>query len=245
MYKQPIVSIIIATYNSGRTIRHTLESVRLQTFKDWECIIVDGLSKDNTIEIVNEYVNLDKRFNYVSEKDRGIYDAFNKGWRLAKGMWVSYLGSDDWLTEESFSNMKLTDLDDCVAVVSGAAYIVKSNKSIVVQNSVGWNGCHQAKLTRRSVLEQVGGFDENYRILADKDLYIRLRNMNFQVVNCSDVVAYFCMDGVSQKINTLWSRYKENIKIYSMDKNERHPYQKSLKILIISLLSRIKSKFFL
>ena len=90
-----MVSIIIATYNSEKTLRRALDSVLNQTYQDWECIVVDGASKDNTIEIVKEYVSKDTRFRYVSEPDHGIYDAFNKGWKMAKGEWVMYLGSDD------------------------------------------------------------------------------------------------------------------------------------------------------
>ncbi|HBV84011.1 MAG TPA: glycosyltransferase, partial [Lachnospiraceae bacterium] len=72
-----------------------MSSVLNQSFQGWECIIVDGASKDNTIEIMEEYCEKDARFRYVSEPDNGIYDAFNKGWRLAKGQWIQYLGSDD------------------------------------------------------------------------------------------------------------------------------------------------------
>ena len=94
------VSIIIATYNSERTIKRALESVMNQTYQNWECLVIDGNSKDKTIEIVNNFVKLDSRFRYISESDNGIYDAFNKGWQKAKGKWIYYLGSDDWLEED-------------------------------------------------------------------------------------------------------------------------------------------------
>ena len=95
-----MVSIIIATYNSGKTLRRALDSVLNQSYQDWECIVVDGASKDNTIAIVKEYVKKDSRFRYISEPDHGIYDAFNKGWKMAKGEWVMYLGSDDEYTKD-------------------------------------------------------------------------------------------------------------------------------------------------
>ena len=69
------VSIIIATYNSERTIKRALESVMNQTHQNWECLVIDGNSKDKTIEIVNNFVKLDSRFRYISESDNGIYDA--------------------------------------------------------------------------------------------------------------------------------------------------------------------------
>lgn len=79
------VSIIIATYNSERTIKRALESVMNQTYQNWECLVIDGNSKDKTIEIVNNFVKFDSRFRYISESDNGIYDAFNKGWQKASG----------------------------------------------------------------------------------------------------------------------------------------------------------------
>ncbi len=71
--------------------KRALDSVLNQSYQDWECIVVDGASKDNTIGIVKEYVSKDARFRYISEPDHGIYDAFNKGWKMAKGQWVMYL----------------------------------------------------------------------------------------------------------------------------------------------------------
>lgn len=72
------VSIVIATYNSKKTLRRALDSVKNQSYQDWECVIVDGASKDGTVEIIKEYKNKDFRFRYISEPDNGIYDAFNK-----------------------------------------------------------------------------------------------------------------------------------------------------------------------
>ena len=101
----PTASIVIATYNSAKTLRMSLESVLNQSFQDWECVIVDGASKDGTVEIIKEYSNKDARFRYISEPDNGIYDAFNKGWKMAKGEWVYYLGSDDLLMQDDLSNL--------------------------------------------------------------------------------------------------------------------------------------------
>ena len=136
----PKISIIIATYNSGRTLRAALESVHGQTFQNWECIIVDGASKDDTIDIVKEYCAKDSRFRYISEPDHGIYDAFNKGWRMAKGEWVHYLGSDDTLTPNGMS-VVAAELDDTYAIVTGNVYLhrvdgtVKEQQYKIIQNT--------------------------------------------------------------------------------------------------------------
>lgn len=81
----PLVTVIIATYNASATLQKALNSVLNQSFQDWECIIIDGASKDNTIDIVKQYCKKDIRFRYISEPNNGIYDAFNKGWKMARG----------------------------------------------------------------------------------------------------------------------------------------------------------------
>ena len=144
-----MVSIIIATYNSEKTLRRALDSVLNQTYQDWECIVVDGASKDNTIEIVKEYVSKDTRFRYVSEPDHGIYDAFNKGWKIAKGEWVMYLGSDDRLTQNGFTEVFEDDYPD-YDIISGDVFTEKIDGSVKPNISEGYAGCHQGKFARPS-----------------------------------------------------------------------------------------------
>lgn len=216
---KPVVSIIIATYNSEATLESALNSVLQQDFQNWECIVVDGASKDGTVKIIDSFEKRDSRFRHISEPDRGIYDAFNKGWKLAQGEWVHYLGSDDKLTKESFCEMLAYD-NTPYAVISGSAYIEKIDGSIKIQKSRGWIGCHQAKLTRKSVIEKLNGFDEKYRILADADLYFRIQNTGAQIKNYDGVVAYFASDGFSQSFKFFWKKYKESCLI---NKNNGHP----------------------
>lgn len=210
---QPQISIIIATYNSGKTLRRALDSVLNQTYQDWECIVVDGASKDNTIGIVTEYVSKDARFRYVSEPDHGIYDAFNKGWKMAKGEWVMYLGSDDRLTQNGFTEVFKDDYPD-YDIISGDVFIEKIDGSVKPNISEGYAGCHQGKFARPSLLERMNGFDEQYKILADKDLMVRMEKAGVKIFNSHHFVAYFIMDGASQKISNEWKRYKERVKIY-------------------------------
>lgn len=96
------ISIITVTYNSSKTLKDTLESVLKQTYKDYEHIIVDGLSKDNTMEIVKEYERkYDGKLRYISEKDTGLYDAMNKGIKMATGDIIGILNSDDIYAHEN------------------------------------------------------------------------------------------------------------------------------------------------
>ena len=93
------VSVITATWNSGKTLRTTLDSVLNQSYPDIEHIIVDGGSTDNTMEIIREYEpRYNGRLRYISEPDKGLYDAMNKGIRMATGEVVGILNSDDFYT---------------------------------------------------------------------------------------------------------------------------------------------------
>lgn len=241
--KEIQVSIIIATYNSEKTIRKAMDSVISQTFQEWECIVVDGLSKDKTIDIVNEYVKNDSRIRYISEKDNGIYDAFNKGWKLARGKWIHYLGSDDWLTKESFTNLLKEPIKNNVAIISGNCYCVKSPTIITPNISVQFNGCHQGKITRRSVIERLGGFDESYPILADSELIFKIKYSNYEVINVDSFVAYFSMNGVSQKISSIIKISKERIRLYkNYPKAQKHPYFITIKLAIKNLISNLKNQ---
>lgn len=233
-----LVSIIIATYNSERTIGRALESVVGQLFQNWECIVVDGKSKDSTINIVREYADRDNRIRYISEDDKGIYDAFNKGWKMATGEWIYYLGSDDWLTKESF----LSFFSDRKPV---SANIAMLNGSICRVSSNGknkWIGRgHQAKLTRKCVLSQFGGFNMDYKYLADAELLYRIKNAGFKVTDIDAPVAYYNYGGASERISHQWEIAKERLSFYKLNKKIKHRRLIVIWKFIIGVLSGIKT----
>lgn len=93
-------SLITVTFNSGQTIRNTFDSVLKQTYSDFEYILVDGSSKDNTLDLINEYVlKFNERLRWISEKDDGLYDAMNKGFSMATGDVIGIINSDDVLAD--------------------------------------------------------------------------------------------------------------------------------------------------
>lgn len=99
MSTTPFFSIVTASYNSEKTISDTITSVLNLDFKDFEYIIIDGNSSDNTLKIIQSFVPKFEAkgvpYKFISEKDKGIYDAWNKGIQLSSGEWISFLGSDD------------------------------------------------------------------------------------------------------------------------------------------------------
>ena len=236
-----LITIIIPTYNSGRTVGTALESVLNQTFQDWECIVVDGASKDDTIEIVKEYCDKDSRFRYISEIDHGIYDAFNKGWKMAKSPWVHYLGSDDTLTVDGMRDVAL-ELDEAYTIVTGDVYLHRLDGTIREQQYIGYFGCHQGVVMQRKAIEDLGGFDEQYHIMADYDLMVRNYKAGNNVKNVRSVVANFTVGGESQKLSSQWKKMMERYRINKRNNMKRFPFLSSLKILIIhSIINMYRS----
>lgn len=211
--ESPIVSIIIATYNSGKTLKETLKSVQSQVFQDWECIIVDGDSNDNTISIIEEIEHNDSRFRHISEPDRGVYDAFNKGWKNARGEWIYYLGSSDKVLKNGLYDLIKIDHPDA-AIVSGHVYGHKIDGTLKPGYSKGFRGGHQGKITRKSVIEKFGGFDERYKIVADEDLIRKIENSGLKIDNVNVFVAIFEVDGLSQSLSNAFVKYKELYNIF-------------------------------
>lgn len=231
-----MISIIIPTYNSGASINAALQSVKQQLFQDWECIVVDGASKDNTLDIVKSYCEDDTRFRYISEKDNGIYDAFNKGWKLAKGEWVYYLGSDDTLTEDGMA-VVAKELDNDFAVVTGDVNIIRGDGSVRPFISKGYLCCHQGVVMQRKVLEEANGFDEQYRIIADHDLLAKVEKAGKSIKNVHVFLANFSTAGASSKLSYQFKVMKETYRIDKKYGLIKYPFLNALYIFTYKCLS--------
>lgn len=197
----PKLSIIIATFNAAKTLNVALDSVLNQTFQDWECVIVDGASKDNTIEIVKSYTEFDSRIRYISEPDKGIYDAFNKGWKMAKGEWIYYLGADDEVLPEAFSKIFQSPIEDYDIVygdtIFDLGYKKKIVKSISPEKLKGQMVSHQSILMKKTAIDSLGGFDLQYRICGDFDLIQKAFSQSKLFLHISVTVAVFNCKGIS------------------------------------------------
>jgi len=179
------ISIITATYNSSRVIHDCINSIVTQKYKDIEHIIVDGGSTDETLSSVNSLNN--NSLVLVSEPDKGIYDAMNKGIKLATGDIIGFLNSDDFYANENvllnvaniFKENQL--LDGCYADlvytdqfdISKNIRYWKSCRFLPGLFSKGWCPPHQTFFVRRSVYEKFGYFDLNFSIASDVDLMMR------------------------------------------------------------------------
>ena len=188
------ISIITATYNSAATIQDTMESVLGQSHQDFEHIIVDGASADKTLDIVHAFEpRYAGRIHILSEPDRGIYDAMNKGMALATGDVVGLLNSDDFFTSQdilSAVNSAMAE-GDCDAVYGDIHYVNEEDLSKTVRYyyskifrpwlmRLGFMPAHPSFYCRRSCYETLPPtpngryFDTSFRVAADFDILLRL-----------------------------------------------------------------------
>ena len=183
------ISIITATFNSAATIRDTLESVKNQTYTNIEHIIVDGLSEDNTLSIVDEYPHIAR---VISEKDKGIYDAMNKGITTATGEIIGILNSDDFyinnnVIEKVVNTFKSKEVDSVYAnlnfIEPRSPYKITrywnagvfSRKNMI---SYGWQPPHPTFFVKKSSYDKLGLFNLNFKIAADYELLLRFLYKN-------------------------------------------------------------------
>lgn len=178
------VSIITAVFNRSDTIGHALQSVHSQSWKNIEHIVIDGGSTDGTVRIVESYRS--KISVFISEPDKGIYDALNKGLSNATGDVVGFMHSDDYFFDSDVVHrIALAFSDDSVDGIYGdLEYVSKDNINSVVRRwksgtylpsklARGWMPPHPTLYLRRTVFEKLGGFDTSYRIAADYEAILR------------------------------------------------------------------------
>ena len=183
-----MISIITATFNSAKTLKDTIQSVLRQTNKDFEYLIIDGGSTDETIDIVKSYESeFSGRLKWVSEKDQGIYDAMNKGIKMASGDVVGVLNSDDYFTSDDILQT-VADAFKCqeIDAIYGDIHFIRDGnpqKCIRYYSSrmfrpfwlrFGFMPAHPSFYCKREVFEKAGLYSLDYKIGADYEMMVRL-----------------------------------------------------------------------
>lgn len=200
MNQSLLISIITVTYNAENFVDKTLRSVSEQTYNNMEYLIVDGGSQDKTLEIVNKYSNNISKV--ISEKDRGIYDAMNKGLKIAHGDFVIFMGAGDVFYSENTIETVVKYMVDKDAVYYGNAMMMplhklhwgKFNK---IKLGIG-NICHQTIFYPRCVYSKYK-YDDRYRLFADYVLNISLFTTHkFRYV--PEIIAYYDIGGLSASL---------------------------------------------
>jgi len=179
----PKISIVIATFNADATLERCLDSIREQTYRNYEVLVADGVSIDRTLEILRKRAS--ELTLVISKKDRGIYDAWNKVVPRATGEWIFFLGSDDTLWDRDTLAKVAPTLETAVEnVVYGKVAILLPDGEILnfegePWEKIGWKFRHemtiphQGTFQRRSLFETHGLFDPSFRICGDYDFLLR------------------------------------------------------------------------
>lgn len=221
MVKLPSISIITATYNAAEYLPNLARSIREQTYGNVEWIVVDGASKDGTLDIIRQ--NEDVIDHWISEPDRGIYDAWNKGLGLASGEWICFLGADDFFWSPEVLEITAPVLAAAYPghrVVYGSLAIVNPGREVLYTLGEPWAAVrrrfqsvmslpHPGLMHHRLLFSEHGEFDTSYRIAGDYELLLReLRGGDAQYMN-GMIVAGMTLGGVSTTPTSSWTMLKE------------------------------------
>ncbi|WMI66629.1 glycosyltransferase family 2 protein [Aestuariibaculum sp. YM273] len=219
-----MLTIITASYNSEKTIKRTIDSLLNQTNTQFEYIIVDGNSTDTTVDIIQSFEEAFKTkgilYKWISEPDKGIYDAWNKGLKMATGNWISFLGSDDYYLDNAleiysrelnkFQNVDLDIIYSNVNVVSG-------NKTLkTISGKWSWsvfkgrmNIAHVGAFHSANYFEKYGFFDISYKIAGDYEMLLRAGHI-LKTLKVNEITAIMGAEGVSN--NNISKVLKETLR---------------------------------
>jgi glycosyltransferase len=220
------ISVVTATYNCEATLPETLASLKAQTHQDFEHVVVDGLSTDRTLQIVQSHA--DARTSVQSEKDRGIYDALNKGIARSTGDVIGFLHADDMYADPSvLADIAQAFSDPAVDAVYGDLdYVSRDDPTQVIRHwhsgeyraqslRSGWMPPHPTLYVRASVYRAVGAFDTQYRIAADYDSILRILLAARQAPTyLPRTLIHMRVGGASNRsLSNMWMKSKEDIRI--------------------------------
>jgi glycosyltransferase involved in cell wall biosynthesis len=224
----PLISIITVVYNGGATLEKTIRSVTRQIYPCWEYIIVDGGSRDGTLDIIHACKG--QITKYVSEPDKGVYDAMNKGIRMAGGEWILFLGSDDVFADEKvlaavFGDIDHTGCDLLYGNVISTSYKGPYDGEFTFEKLLSRNISHQAIFYKKSLFDRIGDYNLRYRAHADWDLNIRcFADKSIRVKYMDIIVAEFGAGGISSQHDVPFLRevlVPEKLRMLAVDGSSR------------------------
>lgn len=218
--RKPLISIITITYNASGELTPTMKSVKEQSFTDYEHLIVDGASKDNTLEIARSLGG--KSLRILSEPDKGLYDAMNKGLKMAKGRYVLFLNAGDAFHSPDTLSAYGREAENGADIIYADTVIVDKDRRVVAPRhlsaprilsfhsfSKGMLVCHQAFMVRKDLAPH---YDLHYRFSADYDWTVKClkRTKPGKCVNLNTVAIDYLSDGLTDKnkLKSLSERFK-------------------------------------
>ncbi len=215
----PLFSIITVTWNAATVIAPTLQSVQRQTSSDYEMLIIDGASTDNTLDIVRQTSIASMRI--FSEPDKGLYDAMNKGIARARGRYIMFLNAGDALADDTVLARLALLAAENPGVIYGQTQLVDAQRNVVGKRHLtapkrltadsflnGMVVCHQAFVARRDLVPQ---YDPQYRLSADYDWCIKvLKKSTANAYMGREPIISYLADGMTTRHHraSLWERYR-------------------------------------
>ena len=227
------VSIITITYNAENTIFNSLNSVFSQSHKNIEHIIIDGGSKDNTLKTCKNFPHISK---IVSEPDKGVYDAFNKGLKLATGDIIGFLNADDvFFNENSVQEIAKAFSENKTDIVYGNLDYINENGK-VIRNWISknyqkglvkkaWMPAHPTFYCKKEVYNRLGGYNDSFKIGGDFELCLRFLEVN-KVTSfyLNKKLVKMLIGGISNSgLKSKWTIYKEELRAFKINKINVNP----------------------
>ncbi len=202
------LSIISVNYNNAAGLQKTIESVVAQTFRNFEFIIIDGNSTDTSVDIIKRYAD---HLNYwISEPDKGTYHAMNKGIKIAKGEYCYFLNSGDYLFDSTVIERIFAEKADA-DIISGNVLKMRPNnkfrrvsspETISLHKLCIHSLPHQATLIKRSLFDEIGYYNESYKIVSDWEFFLKALSLHDKSYQHIDVdFSFFKLDGISSSLN--------------------------------------------
>jgi len=249
------ISIITVVLNNKNGLQATMDSVFAQTYKNYEYIVIDGGSTDGSCNVIKQHE--EKLHYWSSERDRGIYQAMNKGWHRATGEYCIFLNSGDYFyTPDSLKNV-VAALDDDMDVIYGDVMFKYQDKMVrevheeelTLYKLYYTNIPHQGTFIKRSYLELLNGYDENYKIVSDWLFLVKgMIEHNLKIKKINQVISVFDMYGISnaqthapERLQAIKTHYPFLVSIFK-DFNELRQYKLSSAHKLTAKLLKFKSK---
>lgn len=200
----PFFTIIIPTYNVVDCIKRALDSLVIQSFQNFECLVIDNESNDGSLKILHEYRQTEINLRIYSEKDDGVYDAMNKGVFKSSGKFMYFLGADDYLISEHIlkkihSVIEMTpDMDIVYGNVNSPVLGDHYAGNFDAQKLLSKNICHQSIFFKKSIFQITGTFNLKYKVHADWDHNLKwFFNPNIKVTFIPETIGFYEGDGLS------------------------------------------------
>jgi len=251
----PLISVITATYNAAAFLENSIKSVINQSYKNIELIIIDGGSTDQTIEIIKKYQ--DRIKYWISEKDRGVYDAWNKGLARSNGDWICFLGADDVFIDEGtianavpflnsagtqniryvYGKVKLLSIAGDKLITTWGEPWSEAKKNIFKYMTI----THCGAFHHKDLFKEHGNFDTNFRITGDYELTLREFSSGKDALFIDQPLTAMRAGGISADLKLKIVVARENIK--ALRKNNQpilfHHYVQIAKARISNVLIRV------